>query len=120
MSTLSISVLVSAGGLLFIVLGAALTYLQQRRRQSGGTRTSEASVLWTQSQAMITQLGAEKMKAEEQRDRIMDLQTGQVVPALDSINAALKVISDNQLEIYRIVLKYDQRRKVPLKELQER
>lgn len=112
-------VIVSLGGLLFILLGAVVTYLMQRRRQSGKIDTSDASVLWTQSQAIITQLGSEKMKAEEQRDRIMDVQVKQVIPALEAMNAALKGIADNQAEIYMMIQKYDQRRKIQLKELQK-
>jgi hypothetical protein len=47
--------------------------------------TSEASVLWQQSQAMVEGLRRDKERAEDQRDRLLDLQETQMMPALEAI-----------------------------------
>jgi hypothetical protein len=61
------------------------THLLGRRAASGRIATSEASVLWQQAQEMRQMLLAEKIQAEEQRDKMIDAYTRQVIPALTSI-----------------------------------
>jgi len=62
------------------------THLLGRRAASGKIATSEASVLWQQAQEMRQMLLDEKTRAEEQRDKMIDAYTRQVIPALTSIN----------------------------------
>jgi hypothetical protein len=77
---------------LSLIAGAFVTYLIRRRGASGQIATSDAATLWAQSQGMITQLIAEKTKAEEQRDRLIKIQSEQVVPALAAVNGSLTQI----------------------------
>jgi hypothetical protein len=74
------------GIILFIVTvaGGIVAYLIRRRGTTGTTDTSEAGTLWQQSQAMFTQITAERDKAIEQRDKLMEAQSGQVVPILSA------------------------------------
>jgi hypothetical protein len=67
----------------------AVAYFTSRRSASGRVSTSEASVLWQQSQAMRDMMLAEKTKAEEQRDRLIEAYTTQVFPVLTQINTAV-------------------------------
>ena len=76
-----------------IVLGGlVIAYLLRRRGASGQVKTSDAATLWAQSQEMRTVLLAEKAKAEDQRDRVMAIQSAQVVPVLESTAESLKQI----------------------------
>lgn len=71
------------------VTGLAV-YFTNRRTASGKVETSEASVLWQQSQDMREMLLAQLGKAEEQRDRLIEAYTGQTLPMLAAINASLQ------------------------------
>ena len=73
--------------------GALGARLLARRSASGRVGTSEASVLWSQSQDMRSTLLEEKHKAEEQRDRLIESYTTQVFPALSSINQLVQDLS---------------------------
>lgn len=69
-----------------IALGTAMSqYLVHRRTSAGQIDTSEAAQLWTQTQAMLTSLQRDKERAEDQRDRLIDLQEHQLTPALEAI-----------------------------------
>lgn len=70
--------------------GGLLAWLQARRRSAGRVGTSEAAVLWEQTQAIITTLSAQRDKAEAQRDRLIESQATQVLPALEGINDGLE------------------------------
>jgi len=52
----------------------------------------DAQTLWAQSLALMGQLAADKAKAEDQRDRLIQIQSDQVVPALAAVNESLKQI----------------------------
>ena len=78
-----------AGGL---IVGGAVRYFITRRKSSGQIVTSDAQTLWAQSQALMAQLAADKAKAEDQRDRLIQLQSNQVVPALAAVNESLQQI----------------------------
>lgn len=72
-----------------------ITYFLQRRNTTGRINTSEASVLWQQSQNMIASLITEKNQKEEritrvedQRDRLIDAMTNQIHPVLEAVSAS--------------------------------
>lgn len=66
------------------------TYLGGRRAAHGRVDTSEAAVLWQQSQDMRDTLLTQLSKAEEQRDRLIGAYTEQVLPMLTVINGSLQ------------------------------
>jgi hypothetical protein len=74
---------------------ATVTYFIRRRATTGKVSTSDADVLWKQSQAMRDMLLKEKEMAESQRDKMIEI-NGQILPMLDSINNSL-------VDIYQIV-----------------
>jgi hypothetical protein len=71
-------------------LGTLFSQWLARRKASGRVGTSEAAVLWEQAQDMRQMLLEEKSKAEEQRDRLIESYTGQIIPLLTSINTGLR------------------------------
>ena len=79
-------------GLVTAVTGVA-AYLSNRRGARGQVATSEAAVLWQQSQDMRAMLLTEKEKAEEQRDRLIAAYTEQVLPMLTGITALCQDLS---------------------------
>lgn len=62
------------------------TYLVRRRNTSGRVATTEATVLWSQTQNLIAVLQAEKATAIDQRDKLMSAMTNQIHPALTAIS----------------------------------
>jgi hypothetical protein len=92
-AVVTVAVAVSSG------LSGLLGHWIARRAASGRVNTSEASVLWQQSQDMRAMLLAEKAKAEEQRDRLIDAYTEQVFPVLSDINTAVVDIADTLAEV---------------------
>jgi hypothetical protein len=69
-----------------IAFGTGISgYLNSKRSGSGRIRTSEADQLWEQTQALITSLQRDKERAEDQRDKLIDLQEHQMMPALEAI-----------------------------------
>jgi hypothetical protein len=86
-----VSLCLVAGGF----FAATVTYFVRRRVTTGKVSTSDADVLWQQSQAMRDMLLKEKELAENQRDKMMEV-NGQILPMLESINNSL-------VDIYRIV-----------------
>ncbi len=91
MDSASVAAIATSSGL---AVGAALTWLTTRRASSGRVGTSEASVVWQQSQQIRTELVAQRDRAEAQRDRLIESQATQVVPALAGINDALRIIGE--------------------------
>jgi hypothetical protein len=94
-STFSVGDLTALIGIAVFIttaLGGIVTYLLRRRGSTGQIATSDAATLWTQSQALMAQLAADKAKAEDQRDRLIQIQSDQVVPALAAVNESLKQI----------------------------
>jgi hypothetical protein len=87
LSAIAALVAIAAAG-----LGTLVTYLLRRRGTTGQIATSDAATLWAQSQALMAQLAADKAKAEDQRDRLIQIQSEQVVPALAAVNESLKQI----------------------------
>ena len=87
--------------------GSLLTWLSSRRVSRGKIGTSEAAILWEQAQLMRTELVAARDKAEQQRDRLIESQATQVLPALAHISDALDSISrtltSNTARLDRIV-----------------
>lgn len=74
------------------VTGGVSTLISQwlaRRAASGRVATSEAAILWQQSQDIRAMLLSEKVRAEEQRDKLIDAYTGKVLPTLAEINKAV-------------------------------
>src|SRR3984885_7986634 len=76
-------------------LGAGITYFARRRVTVGKVSTSDADVLWQQSQAMRDMLLKEKQLAESQRDKMIEI-NGQILPMLETINSSL-------VDIFQIV-----------------
>jgi hypothetical protein len=79
------------------------SYLSMRRAAHGKVDTSEAAVLWQQSQAIREMLLTEKTKAEEQRDRLIDAYTTQVFPALTEINTTVRSMADTVADMLRLL-----------------
>jgi hypothetical protein len=78
---------------LVVLIAAATgiaTYLSSRHSASGKVETTEAAILWQQSQDMRAMLLAQLGKTEEQRDRLIEGYTHQMLPMLESINSGLK------------------------------
>jgi hypothetical protein len=78
------------------VTGGVSTLIGQwlaRRAASGRVATSEAAILWQQSQDIRTMLLTEKTRAEDQRDKLIDAYTGKVLPTLAEINKAVAGIA---------------------------
>lgn len=91
--------IITAGAVVLMAAVSGLTaYLVSRRAGSGRVRTSEADVLWQQSQDMRHAYQVEKAKAEEQRDRLIEAYTNQIVPVLTSINALVGEVSASVAE----------------------
>jgi len=76
-------------------LGAAVTYVARKRVTAGKVSTSDADILWQQSQAMRDMLLKEKELAESQRDKMIEI-NGQLLPMLENINSSL-------VDIFQIV-----------------
>jgi hypothetical protein len=74
------------------ISGAGSVYLIHRRTATGKVGASEASILWQQAQDMRTMLMAEKSKAEEQRDRMIDVQISSALPALKLMGESLESV----------------------------
>jgi hypothetical protein len=70
---------------------AVITYLLRRRSTTGRVATSDAEVLWQQSQAMREMLLKEKEMAEQQRDKMIEV-NAHMVPVLEKIDAALNTM----------------------------
>lgn len=83
-----VSIALVAGGF----FAATVTYFVRRRVTTGRVSTSDADVLWQQSQAMRDMLMKEKELAESQRDKMLEI-NGQILPMLESINNSLIDIS---------------------------
>jgi predicted nucleic acid-binding Zn ribbon protein len=75
-----------------LLIGGVITYFLRRRGTTGQVKTSDAATLWAQAQEMRAQLIAEKTRAEDQRDRVMAIQSAQVVPVLESTAESLRQI----------------------------
>ena len=86
--TALVSIALVAGGF----FAATVTYFVRRRVTTGKVSTSDANVLWEQSQAMRDMLLKEKELAESQRDKMMEI-NGQILPMLENINNSLIDIS---------------------------
>jgi hypothetical protein len=84
--------------ILTIVVGSAAGlggHLLGRRAASGKVGTSEASVLWEQAQKMRAELETQRDKAMEQRDRLIESQSGQVLPVLQLVVDSLRQITES-------------------------
>lgn len=93
-----ISVAVAVSG----VLSALAGHWVARRASSGRVATSDAAVLWAQAQDMRAMLLAEKDKAEEQRDRLIEAYTQQTFPVLTEVNTAVMSLSAAVAEDVRL------------------
>lgn len=62
-----------------------MNLLTSRRTSGGRVATSEAGVIWEQTRAMLDGLRRDKERAEDQRDRLLDLQETQIMPSLEAI-----------------------------------
>lgn len=76
-------------------LGGAVAYLARRRETTGSIRTSDAAVLWEQSQKMRAEMEAQRDKAIEQRDRLIESQSSQVLPVLQMVVDSLRQITES-------------------------
>lgn len=93
-----ISVTVAVTGGLSTLIGMWLS----RRAASGRVGTSEASVLWQQAQEMRTMLLAEKTRAEDQRDRLIEAYTSQLFPVLTQVNVTVTELTSAVAEDIRL------------------
>jgi len=87
--------LVTVAAFLLAALGGLATYLVSRRLASGRVGTSEAAVLWDQAQKMRAELQGERDKAMEQRDRLIESQSAQVLPVLQLVIDSLRQITES-------------------------
>jgi hypothetical protein len=83
-------------------LSGLLGHWMTRRAASGRVATSEAAVLWQQAQDMRAMLLAEKEKAEEQRDRLIEAYTQQLFPLLSEVNATVSALAAAVAEDIRL------------------
>jgi hypothetical protein len=74
-------------------VGGIVTYVIRKRSASGLIITSDAATLWAQSQAMREDLLKDKIKAEEQRDHLLDTMEGHIVPTLHELNRGMVEIA---------------------------
>ncbi len=93
-SAAELSVIVTIAIFLTATIGGIVTFYLRRRSQTGTTRTSEAGLLWTQSQVMFTQITAERDRAIEQRDRLMAAQADQVIPTLSALLSTVQQLKN--------------------------
>ena len=91
-SSFSLTTLVSLGVALAAIIGALATYFITRRNTSGSVGTSDADTLWSQSQAMLASSQEARIKAETQRDVLVDNQSSQIVPMLITLNTSLTAL----------------------------
>lgn len=96
-ATITVAVAVAGG------LSTLLGHWLNRRAASGRVATSEAAVLWQQSQEMRTVLLAEKTRAEDQRDRLIAAYTDQVLPALTETREVLLSLTATTAEVQRLL-----------------
>lgn len=83
-----------------IALGAGgAQYLEKRRTGSGRIRTSEASIVWQQAQDMRATLLAEKNRAEDQRDKLLEFQRTQTRDGVEILNQSLSVLTETVAEL---------------------
>lgn len=99
----TVAALVTVAAALSGSLTGLLGHWFARRAASGRVATSEAAVLWQQSQDLRSTLLAEKTKAEEQRDRFIDAYTAQVIPVLTEINETVAAMAATVTEVSRLV-----------------
>jgi len=76
--------------ILVALVTGSITYLVARRNTSGQIKTSEAADLWEQTRAIMDDLRAAKERAEDQRDRLLELQRESTQPALEAISLSQK------------------------------
>jgi hypothetical protein len=76
-----------------VAFGGLATWLAARRRASGKIGTSDAADLWSESRAIRDLLATQLEKVEQQRDRLIESQAGQVLPALGGLSASLSDIA---------------------------
>jgi chromosome condensin MukBEF ATPase and DNA-binding subunit MukB len=74
-------------------LSALFGHWLARRQASGRVATSEAAQVWDQSQDMRHMLENRVNRAEDQRDRLIEAYTAQVLPMLTSINQLVRDLS---------------------------
>lgn len=70
-------------------VNALLNHWLRRRAASGRVETSEAAVLWQESQDIRSMLLTEKTRAEDQRDRLIEAYTTQMLPVLGETRDAV-------------------------------
>jgi hypothetical protein len=102
-----ISAYIAVAVFITMILGTVVAYFIRRRGSTGKVATSDAATLWAQSQEMRAQLLAEKAKAEDQRDRIMQIQTDAVIPVLTSTGESLKQILAALATFDQLLVKQD-------------
>jgi hypothetical protein len=88
------AVLVAVMGVCGAVAGALSAYLISRRTASGRVDTSQADQLWGAMQQLNEMTQARLVRAEDQRDRLIESYTNGIVPALGEINAGLRLITE--------------------------
>jgi hypothetical protein len=69
--------------------GGLWAYLQTRRTNSGQVVTTPAEILWQQNQQFLAAIQAERDKAVDQRDKLLDGYQ-QLGPTLASIDSSLR------------------------------
>lgn len=81
----TIAAIVTIATVVGAVASGLAAHLVARRNASGRVSTSEASVLWQQSQDMRAMMMSEKVKAEEQRDMLIAAYSQQLLPVLTAV-----------------------------------
>ena len=93
-----------------------ITYFVTRRTSSGQIKTSEAADLWEQTRAIIGDLRAAKERAEDQRDKLLELQRESTHPALEAISISqkhvLEILNETLTNLASINLKAERLERV--------
>lgn len=95
MTAADLGLLAGVAAFILASVGGLATYLVSRRSASGRISTSEAAVLWEQAQKMRAELEAQRDKAAEQRDRLIESQASQVLPVLQLVIDSLRQITES-------------------------
>lgn len=90
-STSILSILTAIGGL---GAGGWTSWFIARRKTSGMAKTSDAETLWQQAAGMREWQQAQIDKLAEQRDKLIDSQSSQIIPLLSSVNSILKSLGE--------------------------
>lgn len=86
-----------------VTSGGLVAWINTRRRNSGKIETSEASVLWQQSQKMREELTRRAERAEDQRDRLLSSYSTELIPMISSISKNQSLLTESVSDVLTIL-----------------